>query len=254
MDCRKICLCGIALSVLAFAALPSRAVNANGGAVPYRVSLSGIGIGDLALEVTRGPDFYAVEADGSYRVLFWSGEINGQTIGQIGSAGPEPAQFRISSVSDNPSSTRIDFDPSRGPTYWQRIPPAPAEWSEGRMALRDEHLEGALDPLTALSALALVAEPVSPASLCDREIRVFTGFVVFALVLEGAGEAETAGIACAARYQPLSGHRAGSSMVSRLTEPGAIDVSFLPSADGTWHLERIALPTSAGTLAVTIQE
>lgn len=222
--------------------------------LPYRVSISGIGIGDLELVLEREAAQYAVRAEGSYRVLFWSGALEGKAEGEIDEAGPSPRHFRLSNRDDEPSTTEIEFDPAEGPVRWQRTPPAPAEWSEGRLELRDEHLVGALDPISALAAVALIPTEVDAAALCERALRVFTGFVVFDLVLDGVTEQSAERVACRTRYRPLSGHRAESSSVSRLSAPDAIEVSFLPHPDGAWIAERIALPTSIGTLALTIAQ
>ncbi|MEM9783724.1 MAG: DUF3108 domain-containing protein [Pseudomonadota bacterium] len=239
----------------AIAAAPPAAASGIGlDRVPYRVSIAGIGIGDLDLELQREAERYAIRAEGSYRVLFWSGEVEGQVEGRIDAAGPRPQSFRLSNQDEDPSITEIEFDPTAGPVRWERNPPAPAEWSEGRMQLRDEHLVGALDPISALASISLIPAPVEATALCERDIRIFTGFVVFDLVLDGVERESPSSVACQARYRPLSGHRAGSKSVSRMSAPDAIEVSFLAHPDGAWVAERIALPTSIGTLALTIED
>jgi hypothetical protein len=51
----------------------------------------------------------SVRAEGSYRVIFWSGAIEGEAEGLIAAAGPAPQRFETSDVDDNPSATWIDF-------------------------------------------------------------------------------------------------------------------------------------------------
>ncbi|MEM8597104.1 MAG: hypothetical protein AAGF76_11625 [Pseudomonadota bacterium] len=241
-----------AFALIASPATPGASLGAT--ALSYRISVAGIGIGDLDLAITRDAGRYAVSAEGSYRVMFWSGAIRGEAEGLIEADGPAPERFEISDDDDDPSRTRIDFDPTRGPVAWQRIPPAPAEWTAGRLDLRDDHLAGALDPISALTSLAFVGAPVSPDALCDRELRVFTGFVVFRLDLDGVRSRSSDRVSCNTRYRPLSGHRADSSSVDRLSVPDAIEASFLAHPSGTWVPERISLPTRVGTLALSIDD
>ena len=106
--------------------------------------------------------------------------------------------------------------------------------------------------LSALLAAVKVQGPVTPAALCDRELRVFTGFVVFALDLVGVAEAKAGRVACNTRYHALSGHRERSSLVDRLSEPDAITLSFLARPGGAWVPDRITILTRIGTLVLSI--
>ncbi|MEM6972250.1 MAG: hypothetical protein AAF577_05535 [Pseudomonadota bacterium] len=219
--------------------------------IPYRIAVAGIGIGDLDLILSREQDRYAVRADGDYRVLFWSGAIAGEAEGMVSPEGPRPERFRIASDGENGGETVIDFDPANGPSRWERIPPAPAEWSEDRLPLVQDHLRTALDPITAIASSALQAAGEGASGLCQRDLRIFTGFVVFELGFTGAARAEDGRVTCPVAYRPLSGHRAGSSSVERLSEPGAIEIAFEELKSGVWVPARIALPTRIGTLTVT---
>jgi hypothetical protein len=255
-DMRQDWTCGL-IAAACLAVLPmgqAGAANERSEWLPYEISIAGVGIGNLDLSIRRNAERYSVRAEGSYRVMFWSGAIKGEAEGVIGAAGPAPERFEISNLDDDPSATWIDFDAARGPVRWRRTPPAPPEWSEGRLRLQDDHLTGALDPISALSALALVQGPVAPAALCDREVRVFTGFVVFALELDGVAKAQAGRVACNTRYRALSGHREGSNLVDRLSEPGALTLSFLARPGGAWVPERITILTRVGTLALSMSD
>jgi hypothetical protein len=72
------------------------------------------------------------------------------------------------------------------------------------------------------------------------------------LELDGVVEAKAGRVACNTRYRPLSGHREGSNLVDRLSEPGALTLSFLARPGGAWVPERIL--TRVGTLALSMSD
>lgn len=218
--------------------------------VGYEIALAGINVGDLALDMRRNGDAYDVRAEGSYRVLFWSGTLSGMVVGKVAPAGVRPSRYEVSTQNDTPSTTVIEFETSLGPTSWQRIPEAPAEWTEGRIALQRDHLRPALDPVSAIVASALELSGGSAPEVCDRAVRIFTGFSVFELEFDGVRESEDSRVFCTVTYRALSGHRANSRGVERLSQPGEIEIAFDRLPGGYWFPGRIALPTGIGTLTI----
>ncbi|MEM1298570.1 MAG: hypothetical protein AAGH68_04755 [Pseudomonadota bacterium] len=218
--------------------------------VAYSIALAGIGIGDMEIAVSREGLQYDARLEGSYRVLFWSGELFSRAVGKVAPQGPSPSSYRSTSRSDDPSETVINFDLGQGPVDWNRTPPAPAEWREGRLPLNKEHLRDALDPVTALAASALGSFGGTAPDVCEKAVRIFTGFVVFELDFQGVGVKQGNRIACSVIYRPLSGHRADSSSVARLAEPGSIEILFEQLNGGVWLPARVSLPTRVGSLVV----
>lgn len=217
----------------------------------YRVALAGIGIADLEIAVRRDGDRYDAELSGNYNVLFWSGGVSSKSTGQIAATGPEPSRFESSNRnSDEPSVTVIEFEPSEGPVDWKRTPPAPKEWTEGRLPLQPGHLQSALDPVSAIASAALGTIDASTPDVCDRDVRIFTGTTVFELQFMGASASNGDRVSCAVAYRPLSGHRKDSSSVERLSQPGSIKVSFDRLPSGAWVPGHVTLPTRVGPLVV----
>jgi hypothetical protein len=62
--------------------------------LPYQISIASVGIGNLDLSIRRNAERYSVRAEGSYRVMFWSGAIKGEAEGVIGARGPGPGALR----------------------------------------------------------------------------------------------------------------------------------------------------------------
>lgn len=237
----------VAMMAAAFGAVdPAMAENR----LTYKIELAGIGIGDMEIAVRRKGQRYDAQLDGSYNVLFWSGELSSRVEGRVAATGPLPTRFQSTNRSDEPSTTVITFRQPGGPSDWQRTPEAPAEWTEGRLPLLKEHLRAALDPVSALAASALQSDGGAAPDVCERAIRIFTGFVVFELDFQGVRSVEGNRTACAVLYKPLSGHREDSSSVERLSRPGSIEIVFERLDSGTWLPARVKLPTRVGSLIV----
>ena len=218
--------------------------------VGYQIALAGINVGDFAIELDRDGDLYNVRAEGSYRVLFWSGTLSSTVVGEIAPDGLRPSFYMVSTESASPSKTVIEFEPAIGPATWQRTPKAPSEWNEGRTALQRDHLRPAVDPISAIVASALASTGGTTPEVCDRPIRIFTGFSVFELDFNGAKPGGFGRVECEVSYRPLSGHRAESQGVERLSQPGSIQIAFDRLPGGNWFPGRISLPTRIGTLTI----
>ncbi|MEL6999994.1 MAG: hypothetical protein AAFP68_17175, partial [Pseudomonadota bacterium] len=67
---------------------------------------------------------------------------------------------------------------------------------------------------------------------------------------DGVRESEDSRVFCTVTYRALSGHRANSRGVERLSQPGEIEIAFDRLPGGYWFPGRIALPTGIGTLTI----
>ena len=220
-----------AATALALTLADGTAQAMNEDRASYRIALAGISVADMEIAVQRDGDRYNARLEGNYQVLFWSGGVSSRSIGEIGAAGPNPSRFETSNKSDEPSRTVIEFGKLEGPVQWQRTPPAPTEWTEGRTPLQKSHLRSALDPVSAIASSAIGPIGTTADDVCNRNVRIFTGTTVFELQLMGVLESGSDHVRCAVTYQPLSGHREDSASVERLSKPGSIQISFdrLPS-------------------------
>ncbi|MEM9061421.1 MAG: DUF3108 domain-containing protein [Pseudomonadota bacterium] len=218
--------------------------------VGYRVALAGINVADLDLQIRRSGDRYDVQAQGSYRVLFWSGALSSTVSGKIVPNGLQPDRYKVSTESSSPSTTVIEFEPAQGPTSWERTPVAPSEWTEGRVPLERDHLKPALDPISAIVVSALWSANGATPTVCEEAIRIFTGLTVFELDFDGAQPDGYDRVICDVTYRALSGHRAESSGVKRLSGPGTIEIAFDRLPGGNWFPGYISLPTGVGKLTI----
>lgn len=243
-------LASLCVVALGYAGAASATEQSASERVGYEIALAGINVGDLAIELDRDGDLYNVRAEGSYRVLFWSGTLSSTVFGEVSADGLRPSRYMVSSQSASPSKTVIEFEPAIGPTTWQRTPKAPSEWTEGRIELQRDHLRPAVDPISAIVASALASAEGATPEVCERAIRIFTGFTVFELDFNGAKPGDAGRVECEVTYRPLSGHRAESQGVERLSQPGSIRIAFDRLPGGNWFPGRISLPTRIGTLTI----
>jgi hypothetical protein len=234
----------LALGLAAPAADASRAPDAR-----YAISVGGVPIGAATLRAQMQGARYEVEASADIGFLFWGGEGSARTYGAVREASLAPDMFTLAYQGvTKPGGAEIVFENGRA-TRFSRFPPTPPEYAENRVEVKPADLIGVSDPLSAFVIPA--GRGVAPDALCRRVLAVFSGSTRFDIALEGARATLQGGaVACAARYRPISGHRADSEGVKRLTEPGAIEVSLSPLAPGLWGPQSIVVATRFGPLRV----
>lgn len=211
----------------------------------YEVSIAGIGIGEVALNLTEGPDRYAVGLDGGFRFLFWSGAAVMASEGERANAlAPRLYTARF----ESPMRTVLAEIAYKGavPEADFRVdPPFDDDGEEEERApLTPDMLVGALDPVAAFLIPASSGEEA-----CSGARKVFSGIVRFDIELSPRAEAMGPGLTpCAAAYRPIGGHRIGNEGVSLLEEKG-LNLDLFEIAPGLWAPHRLEFPTRFGALA-----
>lgn len=233
---------------LAFAsvvlAAGSAAPTAPQRGIGYDLSIAGIPIGSARLAASLDGGRYRIDGWADVGFLFWGGRGGAEAEGEAVGGRLQPARYRLSyDGATRPGGVRIEFDGGRA-VRWESFPPPPEEFREGRIAVTEAHLQGVLDPLSALVVPA--PADANPESVCRRLLPVFSGYTRFDLELTGTAPAPT-GVGCTARYRPVAGHRAGSRSVARMTEPGAFEVALAPIGANLWGPARVAVQTRFGT-------
>lgn len=236
-----------------FGALLCVAATASGAAAEiseavaeYDISISGIPIGDARLATRVGQDRFTVEVAAGFRFLFWGGDGVARTEGASGDGLWAPVSYRLDYEGvTRPGAVEIDFEGARA-ARWDRSPPLPEEYREGRTEVSPEDLEGAVDPLTAFVVRAPSAE-----AACARTVKVFSGYVRFDVDLAPSqGAAADPSVAqCAVTYRPVSGHRPDSANVERLRD-GGLGLRLARIGGDVWAPDLLSIATRFGTLEV----
>ncbi|MEL7465262.1 MAG: hypothetical protein AAFN79_14420 [Pseudomonadota bacterium] len=216
----------------------------------YALSIAGIEIGDVVLEVDAQGEDYAVTIDGGYRFLFWSGAANIVTEGRHSAEGFSPRSYRSRLVSSTREvRTEIDFDEAGvSSADFRSDPPFDPEQFSNRVPVKEGDLLGARDPIS-----SFLIRAADGTEACSGDLQVFSGIVRFDLKLSPMGAAADGAdpdrAVCKTEYRPISGHRVESDEVDRLSGEG-LDVALFEIAPGLWAPERVGFRTRFGTLAL----
>ena len=115
---------------------------------------------------------------------------------------------------------------------------------EGRVPLTDGDMPGAVDPVSAFLAPAFSAQEA-----CNRQQKVFSGFVRFDLTFTAAAPEENGIAPCRVAIKPIAGHRLDENGKASLRAGDNLKVSMAELAPGVWAPHYLGFSTAVGTLA-----
>ena len=218
----------------------------------YQITFNGFNIGTVDFQSEAESESYTLVANTKLSVLLgaftWDSET--RSFGMLTSKAPKPAAFSLDFKSTlKAGSLKIGFSDGTVTDVAQQplVPPKP-----GTVPLREQHLKGVLDPLSAFMLLSR-GPSTNP---CERRIPIFDGKERFDLVLSRKGEVQVTeqqpsgqpGVAyvCRVRYQPIAGYK-----LDRETEfmvaNDAIEVALRPIPSANVFIPyQATIPTMAG--------
>jgi hypothetical protein len=218
----------------------------------YDVNFNGFNVGSFDFQAQTEEQSYTLTGNAQLTLLLgaftWIGET--RAFGLFSDNVPRPAAFSFDfKANSKTGSTKMDF--ANGAVLAVRHLPPPTAKPD-TVPLRDQHLRGVLDPL---SAIMLVANYSNP-DPCDRRLPVFDGKERFDLVLSYKGEMKVneqqpsgqPAIAhvCRVKYQPIAGHKIYAEN-SYLATTDAIEVSLRPIPSANILVPyQITIPTLLG--------
>ena len=222
----------------------------------YQVAFNGMDVGRFEFQSSITGSSYTLTGNAELSALLGAFSWKGATrsFGTIAGETPRPQSYLFDFAGTGKSgSLKMSF----AENAVRNVVTVPASQPlDGAVPLTIAHLKGALDPLTAVIAMAR-----GGASPCARRVPVFDGKQRFDLVLsykgqEGVREAQPSGqpgvaIVCRVRYVPIAGHR-NSDETRAMAESTGIEIAFRPvPTAGIFIPHRIAIPTGAGTATLT---
>lgn len=220
----------------------------------YDVAINGFGIGTFHFNsnVTRGQ--YTLDTDVELSALLgvfrWKGNL--RSSGTLAATKPTPAGYLFEFES---SSRRGQIKMGFNEAGVQNVSILPgAVTAPDIVPLKEQHVKGVLDPLTAILALTHVPG-VSP---CAQKLPIFDGLQRFDLVLSyrrhvpiAEGQQEMA-IVCRVKYVPIGGYRANEETRALANNVG-IEITFRPVPSAKLMLpQAIVVPTVAGDVELTL--
>lgn len=225
----------------------------------YAVTFNGMDIGNFEFVSTVAGQTYTLTGNAQLSALLGAFQWKGTTrsFGMLAGNAPRPSAYLFDFAGTGKSgSLKLGFADNRVVNVAAVPPP---RYEPGVVPLREPHLAGVVDPLSAIMTLAR-----GDGAPCDRRVPIFDGKQRFDLVLsyrrqEMVSESRPSGqpsvaIVCGVRYVPLAGHKANEE-TRQMAASNGIEIAFrpVPSA-GLMIPYRIVIPTAAGTAALASQQ
>jgi len=222
----------------------------------YSASIAGLPIGQGTWLLDIGETQYTATASGKVSgIMRLIGNGEGSTTGQgtLHQGHCIASRFTAHVVTNNDAySTRLTVSAGN---VKEVVAEPPVETGGDRVPITEAHRHGISDPmLAALINVAGSGDVVAPEA-CHHKLAIFDGRQRFDVELSykrieqvNAKGYQGPVAVCAARYQPISGHRPDRYAIKYLQESRDIEVALAPIA-GTRILVpfRISVPTMFGT-------
>jgi hypothetical protein len=218
----------------------------------YDVNFNGFNVGTFEFQAQTEDRSYSLSGNAHLTLLLgaftWIGET--RAFGLIANNAPRPAAFSFEfKANSKTGSTRMDFINGAALNIRHAPPPTP---KIDAVPVREHHLKGVLDPLSAIMVIANYSNP----DPCDRRLPVFDGKERFDLVLSYKGEVKVSeqqpsgqpamAHVCRVKYHPIAGHRVDAEN-SYLATTDAIEVSLRPVPSANVLVPyQITIPTMIG--------
>lgn len=242
------------LAVLVAGGVPANGADrwpANVRAV-YDINFNGFSVGAFEFQSQSEEESYTLTGNAQLTLLLgaltWTGET--RTFGLIANQAPKPAAFTFDfKANSKVGFTKMGFADGAVTDVTHSPPPVP---KSGIVPLREQHLKGVLDPLSAVMVVARGSNP----NPCDRRLPIFDGKERFDLVLTYKGQMKVSeqqpsgqpamAYVCRVKYQPIAGHKIDTE-TSFMATTDAIEVALRPIPSANVFVPyQITIPTLVG--------
>jgi hypothetical protein len=225
----------------------------------YKVRFNGFDVGTFEFNSTVQAQTYTLTGNAQLSAMLgaltWKGET--RTAGTLAANAPRPAGYTFDFNGIGKSgSIRMGFT-GENVVNVSHTPPLPPQTDV--VPVRDAHLKGVLDPLSAVMALARTT--TNRGDPCQRKLSIFDGRQRFDLVLtfvreDRIVEARPSGqpdmtLVCRVQYVPVSGHKPNEETQHMATTSG-IEIALRPVPSVNLFIpHQITIPTIAGSATLT---
>lgn len=221
----------------------------------YDVTFNGFNIGSLEFQSEAEQQSYTLLTNARLSILLGAFTFDGETrsFGLFVNQAPKPAAFSFDFRSNlRAGSTKVGFSDG-SVTNVTNLPPPPA--NPNTVPLREQHLKGVLDPLSAVMVVSRAT-----GNPCDRRVPIFDGKERFDLIFSYKGETKVSeqqpsgqpnvAFVCRVRYLPIAGHRADAE-TRYMASNDSIEVSLRPVPSANMLVPyQINIPTLAGYASI----
>lgn len=218
----------------------------------YDVSFNGFTVGTFEFSAQSEDESYSFFGNAKLTLLLgafnWTGET--RSFGLIENNAPKPAAFSFDFWANaKTGSTKVDFDNGKVADIKHSPPALP---KPGVVPLREQHLKGVIDPLSAIMVVARVSNP----NPCERRLPIFDGKERFDLVMTYKGQMKVSeqqpsgqpamAHVCKVKYHPIAGHKVDAEHSYVATTDG-IELALRPVPSANVMVPyQITIPTLFG--------
>jgi Protein of unknown function (DUF3108) len=230
----------------------------------YRVSLVGLPIGAVNLNVDLTPTSYAIAGDAKVTGIakLFVANAHGASAGKgaIVQGHVSPASFATIAADAHMTRT-IRMALSGNSVVGIDISP-PFQDKPDRVPLGPNDKRGIVDPVGAVILPAPSSGPILSPAACNRKVPIFDGYTRFDVDLTYVGERTVSAkgyngpvAVCAARYVPISGHSRDRPATKFMADNKDLEVWLAPIAsDNVLIPFRVSVRTMIGTTVIEAQE
>ena len=251
---------GVSLAVAAVVVAPGPTAAgetwpANVRAV-YDINFNGFNVGSFEFQSQAEQQSYTLSGNARLSVLLgaftWDSET--RSFGLLVNQQPKPASFTFDFRSNlRVGSTKLGFANGAVTAISHQPPDMPRP---DIIPLREQHLKGVLDPLSAM----LLLSRGSTAEACERRLPIFDGKERFDLVFTYKGDMKVVeqapsgqpGVAhvCRVRYMPIAGHKVDTE-TNYMAASNDIEVALRPVPSANLSVPyQVNIPTMAGSATI----
>ena len=226
----------------------------------YRIEFNGFDVGSFEFNSNVAGQGYTLNGDAKLSALLGAFQWKGVTraSGALASDAPRPAGYMFDFAgTGKKGSIKMGFagDSITSVSHVPPLQPVPAA-----VMVKESHLKGVLDPLSAVMALSR-SDNANP---CGRRLAIFDGRQRFDLLLsykrqERVAETRPSGqpgvaYVCKVKYLPIAGHKVNEE-TRVLAASNDIEISLRPVPSANIFIPHmISIPTGAGTAKLIAQQ
>ncbi len=227
----------------------------------YDIAFNGLSIGTFRFESDLNGNSYLLRAGARISLLngiLFDWNARTESAGRLTSGGPRPERYSFGFESaDQAGSVRLRFNGSS--VDYVNIDPPP---EPNRVPIRNQHMHGVIDPLSAVIGLSKFRRPVGGAQSCDEALEIFDGKMRYDITLRykqtrrvsSAGYNGPAHV-CRAKFRAIAGHKPGKEDTGFLERSNDIEVWLIPARKAKLYVPYyIYLPLPIGSASLTVQE
>jgi hypothetical protein len=221
----------------------------------YDVNFNGFNIGSVEFQSEAEQQSYTLLTNTHLSILLGAFTFAGETrsFGMLVDQAPKPAAFTFDFRSNlRAGSTKVGFADGTV-TNVTNVPPPAA--NPNVVPLREQHLKGVLDPLSAIMVVSRAT-----GNPCDRRVPIFDGKERFDLIFSYKGEMKVSeqqpsgqpevAFVCRVRYLPIAGHKVDLE-TKYMASNDAIEVALRPVPSANMLVPyQINIPTLAGYASI----